>query len=93
MTGVSAGIAAAAAAATGTGTRLTLRHVVAGRDWITKAAAGWHLCLMVDERLLDGHPIDPIRGRDALNHGWADLNQAYAAELGIPATGLPEARS
>ena len=45
-----------ASTATGsTGTRLTLRHTVAGRDWIPKAAAGWHLCLVVAERLLDGH--------------------------------------
>ena len=74
-----------------TGTRLTLRHTVAGRDWIPKAAAGWHLCLMVAERLLDRQPIDPIRGREALNHGWVDLNEAYAVRLGIPATGLPDA--
>jgi len=84
---------AAMAATVRTGTRLTLRHTVAGRHWIAKAAAGWHLCLMVAERLLDGHPTNPIRGRDALNHGWADLNQAYAAELGIPATGLPDTRA
>ena len=62
------GRTATGSTATGsTGTRLTLRHTVAGRDWIPKAAAGWHLCLVVAERLLDGHPIDPIRGQDALH--------------------------
>ncbi|HYN71344.1 MAG TPA: hypothetical protein VES60_02495 [Nakamurella sp.] len=72
------------------GTRLTLQHTVAGRDWIPNAAAGWHLWLLVAERLLNGHPIDPIRGRAALNHDWASLNEAYATQLGIPATGWPE---
>ena len=73
-----------------TGTRLTLRHTISNREWVPKVAAGWHLCLLVAERLLDGHPIDPIRGQEAHNHGWDDLNRAYAGELGIPATGLPE---
>jgi uncharacterized protein YndB with AHSA1/START domain len=68
-------------ASTGSGTRLTLRHTVAGPDWLSKAASGWHLCLDVAERLLDGHPINPIRGSDALNYGWADLNDAYAVKL------------
>jgi len=76
---------------TRTGTRLTLRHTVSGRDSIPKAAAGWHLCLIVAERLLDGRPVGPIRGRAALDHGWAELNQAYAAKLGIPATESPDA--
>jgi len=37
------------------GTRLTLHHTVPGRDWLSKVAAGWHLCLDVAERLLDGY--------------------------------------
>jgi uncharacterized protein YndB with AHSA1/START domain len=65
------------------GTRLTLRHVVQDRTWLSKVAAGWHLCLVVAEHLLDGDPVDPIRGEDARNHGWADLDEAYAAQLGI----------
>ena len=72
-----------------TGTRLTPQHSVGGRDWVPKAAAGWHLCLLVAERFLDGHPVDPIRGRAALDRGWASLNEAYAAQLRVPATGLP----
>jgi uncharacterized protein YndB with AHSA1/START domain len=66
---------------TGAGTRLTLRHTVADRDWVVKVAAGWHLCLDVAERLLDGSPIPPIRGQDALNYGWQQLADAYAARL------------
>jgi uncharacterized protein YndB with AHSA1/START domain len=77
-------------AATGSGTRLTLRHTVEDRDWVPKVAAGWHLCLDVAELLLDGRPIGPIRGEDARNHGWDELNEAYAEKLSIPATELPE---
>ena len=34
-----------------TGTRLTLRHTVQGAEWGPKVAAGWHLCVVVLERL------------------------------------------
>lgn len=77
-------------AATGTGTRLTLRHTVGERDWLPKAAAGWHLCLDVAEALLDGRPIPPIRGAAAMDYGWLDLNDQYARTLGVPNTGAPE---
>ena len=49
-----------------------------------KVAAGWHLCLVVAERLLDGQPIEPIRGEDAMNYGWEDLRDAYGAALENP---------
>jgi uncharacterized protein YndB with AHSA1/START domain len=77
-------------AAIDAGTRLTLRHTVQDRDWLPKVAAGWHLCLTVAEQLLDGQPIGPIRGADALNYGWDELNDAYAEKLGIPSTGRPD---
>ena len=67
----------------GTGTRLTLRHTVQAESWVPKVVAGWHLCLDVAERLLDGDPVPVIRGREAMNHGWQDLHDAYAAKLGI----------
>jgi uncharacterized protein YndB with AHSA1/START domain len=73
------------------GTRLTLRQTVDDPDWVPKVAAGWHLCLDVAERLLDGAPVPPIRGRGALDHGWSELNTAYGERLGIAATGLPDA--
>jgi uncharacterized protein YndB with AHSA1/START domain len=67
--------------AAGAGTRLTLRHTLSDRDWLPKVAAGWHLCLDVAERRLDGESVPPIRGRDALNHGWQVLADAYAKRL------------
>ncbi|MFC5832268.1 SRPBCC family protein [Nonomuraea insulae] len=77
-------------AATDAGARLTLRHTVNDREWIPKVAAGWHLCLDVAEKLLEGHPIPPIRGAAATAFGWAELNDQYARRFGIPNTGLPE---
>ncbi|MGW2156236.1 SRPBCC family protein [Nonomuraea sp. NPDC001699] len=76
-------------AATGGGTRLTLRHTVQDRDMLPKAAAGWHICLDVAEKLLDGRPIPPIRGAAAVDFGWSELNDRYARRLGVPDTGLP----
>ncbi|HEX7744022.1 MAG TPA: SRPBCC family protein [Micromonosporaceae bacterium] len=67
--------------ATSTGTRLTLLHTLDDRDWAPKVAAGWHLCLVVADRLLEGRPIDPIRGEDAKQFGWDELNRRYAEKL------------
>jgi hypothetical protein len=63
------------------GTRLTLHHTVQGPDWLSKVAAGWHICLVVAEHLLDGDEIGPIAGQNARNYGWDDLNDAYAERL------------
>jgi uncharacterized protein YndB with AHSA1/START domain len=65
----------------GEGTRLTLRHTTTNEDFGAKLAAGWHLCLDVAEHLLDGEPIGPIRGRDAMDHGWQELADAYEERL------------
>jgi uncharacterized protein YndB with AHSA1/START domain len=65
------------------GTRLTLRHTIDDRTWVPKVAAGWHLCLVVAERLLDRRPIDPIRGEDARRFGWDELHEQYAERLGV----------
>lgn len=73
-----------------TGTRLTLRHTVEERDTLPKVAAGWHLCLDVAERLLDGLAVDPVVGEDAKNHGWHQLHDAYAAALGLGGCGRPQ---
>jgi uncharacterized protein YndB with AHSA1/START domain len=64
------------------GTRLTLRHTLAQPGMAAMAAAGWHLCADVLQHLLDGHPVGVIRGRDALNHGWEDLKNAYEKDFG-----------
>ena len=74
----------------GRGTRLTLQHTIEDRDWAPKVAAGWHICLVVAERLLDGEPIGPIRGQEARKFGWDELNEAYAETLGIAGSAPPD---
>ena len=69
-------------AATDSGTRLTLRHRVGSRDDLARAAAGWYLCVDVLEHLLVGDPVPPVRGQDALEHGWTELHDRYAVRLG-----------
>jgi uncharacterized protein YndB with AHSA1/START domain len=69
-------------APTAEGTRLTLHHTVADRDWLSKVAAGWHLCLLVAQRLLDGDPIPVIRGRAASGYGFEELQAGYERKLG-----------
>jgi uncharacterized protein YndB with AHSA1/START domain len=59
------------------GTRLTLRHTFAERGPAPLYAAGWHLCTAVLARLLDGTPVGVIRGRDARDHGFDELREAY----------------
>ena len=71
---------------TGGGTRLTLRHTVAAAGWIPKVAAGWHLCFDVAKHLLDGDPVPTVRGQAAMEYGWQDLHDQYAAKLGIETT-------
>jgi uncharacterized protein YndB with AHSA1/START domain len=66
----------------GQGTRLILRHTLARPDLDASVAAGWHLCLVVLRRLLDGDPVGVIRGRDAMAFGWESLRDGYAAKLG-----------
>lgn len=72
------------------GTRLVLHHTTGSMDWIPKVAAGWHICLDVAGRFLDGKPVGRIVGEDAKRHGWAELHDAYAARLNIAGTGWPE---
>jgi uncharacterized protein YndB with AHSA1/START domain len=63
---------------TATGTRLVLRHTPKDRGIEPMLAAGWHLCLVVMERLLDGDPIGVVRGNEAREYGWEQLRDAYA---------------
>ena len=72
------------------GTKLTLSHTTESPDWVPRTAAGWHICLVVAEHLLDGAPIGPIVGEDAKRYGWDALHQAYAEKLGLEAKGWPE---
>jgi uncharacterized protein YndB with AHSA1/START domain len=72
---------------TATGTRLTLHHTVTDRGWLAKVAAGWHICLDVAERALDGHPIGRIVGDAAKQVGWDRLNAEYAERFAAEKTG------
>jgi uncharacterized protein YndB with AHSA1/START domain len=72
------------------GTRLTLRHTVEDRSWVPKVTAGWHICLDVAERALNGAPIGRIVAAAALQYGWERLNDEYSRQLGIENTGVPE---
>ena len=59
----------------GGGTRLTLRHTMTEPSMV---AAGWHICSDVLQRLLDGEPVEAVRGQAAMAHGWESLRDAYA---------------
>jgi uncharacterized protein YndB with AHSA1/START domain len=74
----------------GGGTRLTLRHTVERHEWVPRVAAGWHLCLVVADRMLAGDPIPRIVGEQARDYGWERLHDEYGAQLGITGTGWPE---
>lgn len=65
----------------GDGTRLTLRHRTKAPGMISSFAAGWHICLDVCALYLDGRPVGRIVGKDAFDHGWQALNDAYRAIL------------
>jgi uncharacterized protein YndB with AHSA1/START domain len=78
-------------AATANGCTLTLRHTLSDADMASAVAAGWHLCLDVADAALAGQPTEPVRGMEALKRGWSDLNEGYAAALGVKPTHLPGA--
>jgi hypothetical protein len=66
----------------GGGTRLTLWHNI-DRRFIAWGAAGWHICFDVLDRLLNGTPIGPILGPQAIKFDWQRLNAEYAQQFGI----------
>jgi uncharacterized protein YndB with AHSA1/START domain len=68
------------------GTRLTLRHTLSEPDTRAMVAAGWHICLGVLDRLLDGDPVGVIRGRDALRYDWDRLRDGYAQRFAAGTT-------
>ena len=71
-----------------TGTRLTLWHNI-DRRFIAMGAAGWHLCIDVMDRFMDGHPVGRIVGPDAMKfEGWHRLHGEYAKQFGVEASGL-----
>ncbi|MET1004150.1 MAG: SRPBCC domain-containing protein [Propionibacteriaceae bacterium] len=73
--------------AVGSGTELTLLHTLAEGDEeseLPMMAAGWHLCLLVAERLLDGTPIEHIFGEKARDYGFEALREKYEERLNQP---------
>lgn len=70
-----------------TGTEVTLVHILGvgvEPGELPSMAAGWHLCLVVAQHLLDGSPIDRIFGASALDHGFVPLQNAYVEALESP---------
>jgi hypothetical protein len=70
------------------GTRLTLWHNI-NRGFIAMGAAGWHVCLDVLERWVDGQPIGRIVGPDAMKvDGWQRLHAEYQKQFGVETPGF-----
>jgi hypothetical protein len=47
-------------------------------------AAGWHICLDVLDRMLDGQPLGRMVGPEMMTHeGWQRLNAEYARAFGV----------
>ena len=65
----------------GSGTRLTLWHNI-DRGFIAWGAAGWHICLDVLDRLLDGMPLGRMAGPDVMKFdGWQRLKTEYSKQF------------
>jgi uncharacterized protein YndB with AHSA1/START domain len=69
------------------GTRLTLWHSI-DRRFVAWGAAGWHICLDVLERRLQGEAIARIAGPEAMKvAGWRRLRDEYAEQFGVETRG------
>jgi uncharacterized protein YndB with AHSA1/START domain len=67
----------------GSGTRLTLWHNI-DRRFIAMGAAGWHICIDVMARALEGQAIGRIVGPAAMQfEGWQRLHAEYAKQFGV----------
>jgi uncharacterized protein YndB with AHSA1/START domain len=64
-------------------TLLVLRHRFADRQQAPSYAAGWHLCLDGLSGTLDGKDMPSMAGQNAYKHGWQELYERYANQLGI----------
>ena len=76
--------------ADGGGTRPTLRHTVEALDRAPKVAVRSATCCLgrCAEHLLDGDPIEPVTGSDAMRYGWQRLTMRTPTSLGIEGTPL-----
>jgi uncharacterized protein YndB with AHSA1/START domain len=71
------------------GTRLTLWHNI-DRGFIAWGAAGWHLCLDVLERYLDGEPLGRMVGVEVMKFsGWQRLVAEYSQQFGLDSPAWP----
>ncbi|GAB2480631.1 hypothetical protein GCM10027030_13320 [Luteococcus sediminum] len=68
-------------APSGEQTQLHLVHELSESSMAAQVAAGWHLCLTVLRRQLQGIDTPRCVGQDALDHGWEELREAYAADF------------
>src|SRR4029450_4742132 len=66
---------------TPTGPGVLLRHTRKDAGMEPMLAAGWHLCLVVMEHLLDGRPVGVIRGGDAGREGWGGVGPGCAPRV------------
>jgi uncharacterized protein YndB with AHSA1/START domain len=67
----------------GDGTHLKLWAKI-DKKYIAMGAAGWHICLEVMDRYLDGNPIGRMVGMDTMKfEGWQRLNKEYSAQFGV----------
>jgi uncharacterized protein YndB with AHSA1/START domain len=60
------------------GTVMTFAHTFDDRNSAASMAAGWHLCFAALEMLLAGDDVPQVTGERAKDHGWEDLQRAYA---------------
>jgi hypothetical protein len=67
-------------ASNGEATSLALSHSL-GCNWLFNVTAGWHICLAVMERYLEGNPVGAIVGEEAKQYGWQQLHHRYAQRL------------
>jgi uncharacterized protein YndB with AHSA1/START domain len=75
--------------ALGSGTRLKLWHNI-DRRFISMGASGWHICLDVLDRMLEGNPIGRTVGPQAMQvPGWQRLLGEYSKLFGVEAPGWP----
>lgn len=71
------------------GTRLTLWASI-DRRFVAMGAAGWHVCVCVMERLINGDPVGRIVSEDALKFGdWQRLHKEYSEQFGVEAPSWP----
>jgi uncharacterized protein YndB with AHSA1/START domain len=75
------------------GCLLTLEHSFADRYKAARDGAGWHICLLALDALLEGREVPEKGSARRLPEGWSELNEDYQRRFGISpaeATPVPE---